>query len=161
MNKQKAFTILALIMAVLLIFACGKGLPRTSGEFQLTDASEYNGKYAILVGMPVDAVNVLYGFKEGVYPDALKGVRIQNGQAKFPLYKADIESSKPELVAYSGNDTIMSVVILLMDTELFDSSAFSASNMMGMLSYDGFLMYMNVKFSGGKATMKATERFGW
>jgi len=99
-------------------------LPDTNGEFTLNGANEYNDKYAILFGA-IDTSSALYGFQNALSTVALKGLKIENGVVNIPLYK--LTMGGPHFTAYSGNDTIISLAIIILDSEDFDYLHYAAN----------------------------------
>ena len=130
----------------------GFQLPPTDGEFTLTNASAYNNKYAILFGA-IDSNGALYGFSDATSATALKGFKIENGSVKIPLYKLTLGDT--QFTAYNGNDTILSLVIIILDNEDFDYLQYAANS----TNYK-YLLYSTatsngITFSGGVGSADA------
>jgi hypothetical protein len=104
-----AFT--AILIFTLTAATCGGG----SG-FVLTDIPrEYNGKYALLVGVNVSSPSTAY---VGYQSFSLKGkntlCRISNGRVIIPVWIVD---SSAKIKRYSGDDNLFVVAVSVFDTK--------------------------------------------
>jgi hypothetical protein len=138
-NKKFLLAILAIAL-VLMMTAVGCG---GSGGFTLTDIpSQYNGKYALLVGVNIANPNLAYvGCQSFNGKDKSKLCRISNGRVSIPMWTLD-SSSKTK--RYSGSDTLYMVSV-----NIFDSETQAKEKPEEPI---GVGMFMSVAFSNGKAT---------
>ena len=128
-------------------------LPPTDGEFTLTEASAYNNKYAILVGA-INENSAIYGFNDATSASAFKGFKIENGEVKIPVWKLNIASAQFE--SYNGNDAILALIIIILDTEEFDTLHYTAnSTTYKTITY--MTGYNPVTFSSGKASRTVSQ----
>jgi len=98
---NKKFLLVILVMALLfgmVVVGCGGG----SGGFTLTDIpSQYNGKYALLVGVNIANPNLAYvGYQSFTGKDKNKLCRISNGRVSIPMWTVD---SSSKINKYSGS----------------------------------------------------------
>jgi len=129
--------VLALGMAVA---GCSKG--SSGGGFTLTDIPpQYNGKYAMLVGVNIVEPNLAYvGYQSYNGKDKNKLCRISNGSVSIPVWTVD-KSSKAK--GYSGSDTLYMVSV-----SIFDSATHIKEKPEEPV---GAGMFMSVAFSNGNA----------
>ncbi|MDR1900640.1 MAG: hypothetical protein LBQ55_11560 [Treponema sp.] len=133
-------------------------LPATDGEFKLTGAGAYNNKYAIVFGAATTTppATVLYGFGDAVSATALKGFKIESGEVQIPIYS--LTAGDTQFQSYSGNHTVESLVVVIMDTEDFDYTHYAAHS----TEYK-YILYANVgtdqrvTFASGKAEKAVSD----
>jgi len=114
---------LLVMLAVALVFGmavvgCSKGSISGSGGggFTLTDIPpQYDGKYALLVGVDIANPNLAYvGYQSFNGKDKNKLCRIANGRVSIPMWTVD-SSSKAK--GYFGSDTLYMVSVSIFDSE--------------------------------------------
>ena len=136
-----------------LDMATAFSLPETEGEFTLTGAGEFNGKYAILYGAITGGQTIaLYGFGNATSATTLKGYKISGGNVVIPVYQINVDAGDTNFNSYSGNHTITALILIILDTEEFDALHYAANS----TSYK-YLAYTNAAFSGGKMTKTVSE----
>ena len=128
-------------------------LPPTDGEFTLTEASEFNNKYAILVGA-IDTNYAIYGFGDASSATAFKGYKIENGEVDIPVWRLNIPNAQFE--SYNGNDEILVLIIIILDTEEFDHLHYAA-NSTSYKTITYMTGYNPVTFSSGKAARTVSQ----
>jgi len=131
----------------------GFTLPPTDGVFTLTEAGEFNNKYAILVGA-IDTNYAIYGFGDATSATALKGFKIENGEVAIPVWRINIPNEQFE--SYNGNDAILALIIIILDTEEFDQLHY-AVNTTSYKTITYMTGYNPVTFSSGKATRTVSQ----
>jgi hypothetical protein len=112
-----------------------------SGGFTLTDIPpEYNGKYALLVGMNIASPTVAYvGYQSFDGKGNNQLCYISNGRVSLPIWTVD---SSSKIKKYSGSDTLYVVSVSIMESE---TQAKEDLEPLGMA------MFMTVNFSKGNA----------
>ncbi|MDR1899158.1 MAG: hypothetical protein LBQ55_04030 [Treponema sp.] len=123
-------------------------LPATEGEFKLTGADAYNDQYAIVFGAV--SGKALYGFDGAVSVTALRGFKIEGGTAQIPI--RSLTAGDTYFQSYSGTESVTALVVVIMNTEDFDYTHYTANHM----SYHG-VTYTNVLFTSGKAEKTVAE----
>jgi hypothetical protein len=134
-----------MVLTIILAFsACGPdedddsgSFPQAKGKLTITGLENFNDKYVYVQGLA--AGKVLVGLTDiSGYPSNIvyKLAKISGGKANVPLYTANSSASSysNSFIAYSGNDSVSSVsVIILNDSSLSASNASnSITNNLGM-----------------------------
>jgi len=138
-NKKFLLVMLAIALVFgMTLVGCGGG----GGEFTLTGIpSEYNGKYAALVGVNLSNTKLAYaGYQSTNGKDKNKLCRISNGRVSIPVWTVD---SSTKIKRYSGSDELYMVTV-----SIFDSETQATKNPEAPAAID---MFMSVTFSRGKA----------
>jgi hypothetical protein len=115
-NRKFWLGVLVIVLALgMAVVGCSKG-STGGGGFTLTDIpSQYNGKYALLVGVNIASPNLAYvGYQSFDGKDKNKLCRISNGRVSIPMWTFD-KSSK--INRYSGSDTLYMVSVNIFDSE--------------------------------------------
>jgi hypothetical protein len=107
------------------------GFPAAKGKMTINGLGSFNDKYVYVSGL-AGSSNVLVGLTDITgYPSDVtyKLAKISGGKAEVPLYMANASAStySDSFIAYSGNDTITSVsIIIINESSLKASNASSA-----------------------------------
>ncbi|MDR0457355.1 MAG: hypothetical protein LBH20_11825 [Treponema sp.] len=124
--------------------------PPAKGKLTINGLDSFNDKYVYLQGV-VDNSVVLLGFTNttGSSADiAYNLVKISGGKAEVPLYTVQVSTSSKysaSYVAYSGNDTLSAMsIIILSESSLKESNASTA-----IMSNLGMKMFRSGTFSNG------------
>ena len=137
-------------------------LPPTEGRLTLTDAEEFNGKWAFVLGTATGGDNItpvgtIYGIGGAESLTALKGFQISNGKAEIPLYYLSINPVSTNFAAYTRSETPFTLVVYIMNNE---TTNFADLITTGGFAGAAYIVYMNVEtmnsgiaFSNGRATV--------
>jgi hypothetical protein len=136
----------------------------SSGKFTLTGASEYNGKYAILIG--IGSSTPLYGFKNGGYSGTtltFEGVQISSGTVELPMYTVNTGGSTTNPYrAYTGSGTPMAIYVYILDSATVDySEPLNAFADATCLTYshltESYQTTSGITFTNGSATADVSD----
>jgi hypothetical protein len=126
--------------------------PAAKGKLTINGLDNFNDKYVYVQGLA--GSSVLVGLTDIIgYPSdiAYKLVKISSGKAEVPLYTANASASSysNSYVAYSGNDTITSVSIILLNENPLEG--YNAST--AIMSNLGLKRLTSGMFSDGNMTV--------
>jgi hypothetical protein len=127
--------------------------PAAKGKMTINGLEDFNGKYVYVQGL-AGSSTVLTGLTDITdYPKDItyKLARISGDKTEVPLYAANSSATSYEnsYIAYSGNDTITSINIIILDTDsLKSSNVASAIN-----SNSGKKTVTSGTFSNGNITL--------
>jgi hypothetical protein len=126
--------------------------PAAKGKLAINGLGSFNDKYVYVQGLA--GSSVLVGLTDITgYPSdiAYKLVKISSGKAEVPLYTANASASSysNSYIAYSGNDTISSVSIIILS-----ESSLKASNVLTVITNNlGQKTLTSGIFSNGNMTV--------
>jgi hypothetical protein len=102
-------------------------LPETEGEFTLTGAEKYNGKFAMLKSP--SGLSFLYGFKDMTNEGKYVGLPIENGTVTIPVYKLSAltiatggELTSDSFGGYDSTESGKVVLVYVFDQEEYKDS---------------------------------------
>jgi len=126
--------------------------PAAKGKLTINGLNSFNDKYVYVQGLV--GSSVLVGLTDITdYPSDItyKLVKISGGKAEVPLYMANVSTSSysDAYIAYSGNDTITSISIIIINESSLKSS--NVSN--AILSNLGMKTIKSGTFANGNMTI--------